>query len=359
MKANSVKIALLLGGLLGIIEGTTAQWQQYKAAYPVWPFLVEQVAATGNDKCSVWKSRYQKGEGDESGQLWMTSIEDSYQYQRYQFSGGKPAMVSTYLPSGNRLETMEYFYRDNLLSAIEVLGFDTLQNAHVKYALQYLYYKEKDAPAQRTTLYGHPHSKVRILDEFEFDEEYRLTRQKSTVVGFSPHMDSLLGLQANEKRLISARYEDSMQTKKVFRDMHVILDDRKTYLNGDKKPELTEVYNAKGEKLWTIDYHYEGEQLTKKVYWVRRAAPVSQETVVVTDSVPSAKRKVGKRGKNKTKKAKKGKKTAEVVPIPLVLLEPAIYKVEYFRYNGEGLLEQHMIEEEEQQTVLEYSYFTE
>ena len=202
MKAILVNTALLVGLLLSATEGTTAQWQNYKAAYPVWPFSIAKVMETGNNKCSVWKSRYQRAEGDESGQLWTTPIGDAYQYQRYQFSEGKPAMASTYVPSGNKLETMEYFYRDNLLSAIEVLAFDSVQNSKMKYALQYLYYKKNDAPAQRTTLYGHPHSKVRVLDEFEFDEQYRLTRQKSTVVGASPHMDSLLGLQANEKRLI-------------------------------------------------------------------------------------------------------------------------------------------------------------
>lgn len=350
MKKNAVT-GLLIGFLLGITEIITAQWQQYKAVYPEWPFSIEQVVATGSNKCSVWKSRYQRTEGEESGQLWTTVIEDAHQYQRYLFSEGKPAFVSTYLPSGNKLETMEYFYKENLLSAIEVLTFDSLQKSKLKYALQYLYYKKNDAPAQRTTLYGAPNSRVRVLDEFEFDGQYRLTRQKSTVVGSSPHMDSLLGVQANEERLISVQYGDSIETKKLFRDLHVILDDRKTFLDADKKPRLTEVYNAKGEKLWTIDYYYEGEQLTKKVYWVRRTATVSKQVTATTEATK-------KRGKGKVKKGKKRAEEKET-PISLVLLDPVIYKVEYFHYNADALLEQHIIEEEGEQTVLEYSYFME
>ncbi len=350
MKPNSIKIGLLIGLLLVITENIAAQWQQYRAAYPEWPFAIEQVLATGNNKCSVWKSRYQRAEGDESGQVWRTPIEDAYQYQRYQFSSGQPQLVSTYLPSGNKLETMEYFYRENLLSAIEVLAYDTLQESKVKYALQYLYYKTTDAPAQRTKLYGPPNSRVRVLDEFDFDEAHRLTRQKSTVVGFSPYMDSLLGLKADEKRLFSAQYTDSVITKKLFMDLHIILDDRKTFLNANKQPILTEVRNAKGEKLWTIDYHYEGEQLTKKVHWVRRKAAVTQDL--------PAQEVEGTAPKKKQLRAKK-KAEAPVVPAPLLLLEPAIYKVEYFLYNADGLLERHITEEEQQQTILEYSYFME
>lgn len=352
MKAKLVRIGLAITSLLFWTKGLEAQWQQFEAAYPEWPFSIEQVMATGNNKCSVWKSSYQKAEGDESGQVWMTPVVDAHQYQRYQFSDGKPAMVSTYLPSGNKLETMEYFYRDNLLSAIEVLEYDSLQESKVKYALQYLYYKEKDAPAQRTKIFGPPNTRVRVLDEFEFDEQYRLVRQKSTVVGYSPYMDSLLGLQSDEKYLISAQYEDSITTKKLFKDLHVILDDRKTFLDADKKPMLTEVRNAKGQKLWTIDYQYEGDKLVKKTYWVRRTVPIAQEG----DNTAA----IEKGKKRKAQKAKKNKKeeTKQVMP-PTKLLEPAIYKVEYFRYNEDGLLEQHLTEEGGQQTVLEYSYFME
>ncbi len=352
MKQNFVSIGLLWPLLVMLNQQANAQWQQYNAAYPEWPFALEQVLATGNNKCSVWKSRYQRTAEDESGQIWTTPIEDAHQYQRYQFSGGKPMLVSTYLPSGNKLETMEYFYRDHLLSAIEVLQYDTLQASELKYALQYLYYKEKDAPAQRTTVYGRPNSRVRVLDEFEFDEARRLTRQKSTVVGFSPYMDSLLGLKANEKRLMSAHYGDTVQTQKLFQDLHLILDDRKTFLNAEQQPVLTEVRNAKGEKLWTIDYHYEAGRLAKKTYWVRRAAPIAQE------EPPTAAAPIQK-GKAKKKARKKGTTEVDAAPAALVLLEPAVYKIEYFRYNGDGLLEQHIIEEEDQQTVLEYSYFTE
>lgn len=355
MNTTIIRIGCLLLMLHCTAQTLTAQWQKYKAAYPQWPFSIEEVMATGNTKCSVWKSRYKRAEGDASGQVWFTPVEDAHQYQRYQFHSGKPAMVSTYVPSGDRLETKEYFYKNGLLSAIEVLAFDTLQKSKVKHALHYLYYQENDAPAQCTKLYGPPYSRVRLLQEFEFDDQQRLTRQTSTVVGFAPHMDSLLGLQPDEKRMVSIRYEDSVVVQKSFRDLHFILDDRVTYLNADKKPHLTEVRNAKGQKLWTIDYVYEGERLVKKVHWVRRSAPAPKEEPA--DSLTTEKKGKGK--KNKPVKAKKRKVTEDIEPVKLVLLDPTIYKVEYFRYNGDGLLEQHIVEEEDQQIVLEYSYFSE
>lgn len=370
----SFLLFLYLGGW-----NPTAQAQlleQYKEIYPYVPFSIAKADASGYSKCAVWKAVYQRVEGDESGVLWSEDTIPSYRYQRYEFFGGKPQFYTRYTPDNKKIQSMEYFYQNGLLSAIEVIRFDSVQDWSLDYVTKYSYRSldttermshavegeafarerprlrsDQAAPAQRIREYGPPYQAVRLLDEFDFDKKYRLRRLKTTVVGYTPKMETCLGWVMGEKRLLSIHYTDTSSHRKLMRNMHQILEDQESRLNEVGQPMHSKVYNARGEQLWTIDYVYDEEgRLQKKTHWVRYV-PLQTVTKVVVDDTPK-----------KAKKRKRAKKKTPEPPQVVATLppaEPVIYKIEYFSYAPDGLLEQHIIEEKNLQTVLDYSYFNE
>lgn len=356
----------------------TAQSQlleQYKEIYPYVPFSIAKADASGYSKCAVWKAVYQRAEGDESGILWSKDTIPGYRYERYEFFSGKPQFYTSYTPENKKIQSMEYFYRNELLAAIEVMRYDSTQDKSLDYVTKYSYRSldttkhmsrsiegeafarkrmplrsDQAAPAQRIREYGAPYQTVRLLDEFDFDKKYRLRRLKTAVIGYAPKMETRLGWAMDEKRLLSVYYTDTSSHRKMMRNMHQLLEDRESRLNEAGQPTHTKVYNARGEQLWTIDYAYDEEgRLQKKTHWVRYVPLQTVAKATVDDTPKKAKRKRAK------------KKTPEPPPVVAILppAEPVVYKIEYFSYTPEGLLEQHIVEEKNRQTVLDYSYFNE
>jgi len=346
MTIKTVILALLIVPLV-----VCGQVQKYPHVYPEMPFDLAQVAAPGNTKAVVWKSMYKQAEGDEPGFTWSTPLEESYRYQRYVFPDGKMEMATTYIPNGDKLWSMEYFYRQGLLSAIERLSFDTLQESKMEY--NYIYhYTAEDIPFQCVKTFGYPNKNLRLLNQFVIDSLNRVVRNKTTVVGFSPHMDSLVGLKDKETKLTLRTYGDSTFAYRVYKNLHTVLKDETTFYNDQKQAIRTEVRSSAGKILVTIYYEYEGDRVVKKVHWVTRE---------MVQAAPEEEPEADKKKKTKKKKKKKGKEEEEI-KAPIIVdgpIQPEIYKIEYFSYTTEGFLETHMIEENGIQTVFEYSFFTE
>lgn len=352
--------------------------ERYHEIYPTWPFSAAQAATPGYSKCSVWKTVYVKTEGDVSGEPWTQDTIPAHRYQRYDFYSGKPRMLVTYTPDNEKIQTMEYFYRNDLLAAIEVLQYDTLQRSRLEYVTKYSYryskgqgppptgeaflregpqaeasYANQAIPAQRIREYGPPFQAVRLLNEFDFDTLYHLRRLKTTVVGQGPQMETRLGWVPNEKRLLTIEYTDTSMDYKVMRDMHLILEDRFAFLDENGRSQVTHVRNARGEHLWTIDHEYdELGRPQKLIHWVR--------SVPQQNTPPPLPRKGGKKKKPQRQKNKKNAPVETPKPVlALAPAEPVVYKIEYFTYDADGLLEQHITEERGRQIVLQYSYFNE
>jgi hypothetical protein len=340
-----------------------AQVTLYPDVYPNVPFNSTKATESGYNKCSIWKGIYKKGTEDQSGEAWTNPIQESYQYQRYESIEGKMNLVSTYLPTGFRKWTMEFFYRENLVSAVEKLNYDSLQNTSLNFTYVYKY-EHDGTPFQRVKMYGHPNKNVRLLDQFEFDSLNRAVRQKTTAVGHSPQMDSLVGLLDNEKLLTVREYTDSTVSRRVYKNMYENAKDRKTFLDEDGQAVITQVRNSSGEMLFTIDYKYENNQLAQKIHWVMRESTMSSN--IPKEEVVVDKKKRKKKKKN-SPKLKTSPRTLEASgnggegakKAPSLPPRPEIYKLEYFTYNSDGLLEIHITEEEGVQTILEYTYFTE
>jgi len=289
---------ILLFCSLWLYTTATAQMKEFPEIFPALPFDMDLAVEAGNMKCIVWKGIYNMADGDESGYIWSSPIEQSYQYQRYVFPDGKMDLISSYIPSGDKAWTMEVFYKQGYLSAIEKLSYDSLQEGSLDRAYNY-FYKSDGYPFQRVTLFGHPNKKVRLLDEFVFDTLNRVIRQKTTAVGSSPEMDSLVGLKDKEKFLTLTEYEDTTLARRVYKNLHFLLEDSKIFYNEDGLPGMEEIRNAGGDLISTVDYEYEGGRLSKKIHWVTNKvkaekAPEEEET-----------------GKKKSPKKKKKKKKKE------------------------------------------------
>lgn len=345
---------------------TQAQVALYPAVYPSVPFNLAKATELGNNKCSIWKGMYQKGADDRSGETWTNSIEEAHQYQRYEFIEGKMSLVSTYFLSGFKEWSIEFFYKENLVSAVEKLNYDSLQNTSLDFTYVYKY-EHDGTPFQRVKMYGHPNKSIRLLDQFEFDSLNRAVRQKTTAVGSSPQMDSLVGLLNNEKLLTITEYTDSTFARRVYKNMYENTKDEKTALDVAGQAVFTEVKNSSGKILFTIDYKYENNQLTQKIHRVMREQTAS---VALPSEVVPAKKKKEKTKKKKQKASSKLKTSPRTLEasasaikkaekMPSLPPKPEIYKLEYFRYNIDGLLEIHIIEEDGVQTILEYMYFSE
>jgi hypothetical protein len=342
---------------------TQAQVALYPEVYPSVPFNLERATELGNNKCSIWKGIYKKGADDRSGETWTNPIEEAHQYQRYEFMEGKMSLVSTYFLSGFKEWSIEFFYKENLVSAVEKLNYDSLQNTSL--AFTYVYKYEHDGtPFQRVKMYGHPNKGVRLLDQFEFDSLNRAVRQKTTAVGYSPQMDSLVGLLDKEKLLTITEYTDSTFARRIYKNMYETAKDKKTFLDETGRAVITQVRNASGKILFTIDYKYDNNQLTQKIHWVMREQVIRSK---VSPEVVPIEKKQKKKKLKKTTKLKTSPRTLkasssavkEAKKMPSLPPKPEIYKLEYFTYNMDGLLEIHITEEDGVQTILEYTYFSE
>lgn len=388
---NNVHISTFFTLLLLLGVGSPTAYAQllerYEELYPTWPFSVAQADAANYSKCSVWKTVYRQTAGDVSGEPWMQDTIPGYRSDRFDFFGGKPRVSTSYTPDNNKIQSMEYFYQNGVAAAIEVKAYDSLnQDGWVDYVIKYSYHyldtngqpsraslgeafqrklgEEEDrsdqaVPAQRIREYVTRFRGVRLLDEFDFDTLYHLRRLKTTVVGYAPQMETKLGWKADEKRLLTINYTDTSRSLKVMRDMRLILEDRHTLLDEAGRPYKALVRNAQGEHLFTIDYAYDEEgRLIKKTHWVRPFVPKVQTP---EPEEPS------KKAKRKQKKAPQSdvaptEEVAVVSPRATPVQAPAlpvVYKVEYFTYTPEGLVERYISEEKGLQTVLEYSYFNE
>lgn len=340
-----------------------AQVAIFPEVYPSVPFDLAKAAELGNNKCSVWKSTYQKGAEDQSGEMWVNSIQYAHQYQRYEFVEGKMSLVSTYLPSGFRKSSMEFFYKDNLVSAVEKLNYDSLQKSSLDFTYVYTY-EHDGTPFQRVKLYGHPNKSVRLLDEFKFDSLNRVLRQKTTAVGYSRHMDSLVGLLDKEKLLTITEYTDSTFARRVYKNLYENTKDEKTFLDEIGQAVITQVRNSAGKILFTIDYKYDNNQVAQKIHWVMREPALNSRPVEAEEVVAVKKKQKKKKSSQKLKTSPRtleasasgiaGAKKAPPLPP-----RPEVYKLEYFTYNSDGLLERHITEEDGVQTILEYTYFSE
>jgi hypothetical protein len=352
----------LVASVVWNVPAIQAQVAIFPEVYPSVPFNLAKAAELGNNKCSIWKSTYQKGAEDRSGETWVTPIQYAHQYQRYEFVEGKMSLVSSYFPSGFRKSSMEFFYKDNLVSAVEKLNYDSLQKSSLAFTYVYIY-EHDGTPFQRVKMYGHPNKSIRLLDEFKFDSLNRVLRQKTTAVGYSPQMDSLVGLLDKEKLLTITEYTDSTFARRVYKNLYENTKDEKTFLDEAGQAVITQVRNSAGKILFTIDYKYDNNQVAQKIHWVMRE-PTLNSRVVEEEEIVAKKKQKKKKSSQKLKTSPRtleasssgGVGTNKVPPLPP---RPEVYKLEYFTYNSDGLLEMHITEEDGVQTILEYTYFSE
>lgn len=319
-----------------------AQLLDYPEIYPTLSFDLKKATTIGYNKCTVWKGVYSKTSGDEDGQIWSSTKLESHQFQKYTFPEGIMDIISNYLPNGDKKWSMEFFYKQGFLSAIECLSYDSMQNSSFDYAYAYLY-KHDSVPFQKVKMFGFPNKNLRQLDEFEFNKQGQLVRTKSTISGKGPHMDSLVGLKTGEQLLSLYERDSQFIAHRVYKNLYVILQDEKSFIDSSGCFYRTEYRDAEGVLRGFANNEYEGAKLVRKTHW---------ELPFLEPEVPEVLPK-------KRKKRKKTEVVVDTVAQNPAIPQPFISKKEYFTYNEEGLIEMHIIEEKGMQTVLEYTFFME
>ena len=101
---------------LGLALNANAQLLEFPDIYPPLPFNLLSAKEQANNKCIVWKGVYSKAADDDSGFIWSDAITESHQFQKYIFPDGKMNIISNYNEFGNKLWTIEFFYKQGFLT---------------------------------------------------------------------------------------------------------------------------------------------------------------------------------------------------------------------------------------------------
>lgn len=301
-------ITTIISSLL--VLSLSAQVEQYTEIYPALPFSLEKAKAQSYVRATVWIDHYSKGEEDESGSIWSNPVGDSYQYERYAFMDGILESITRYKPDGYKLMMYEYFYQKGLLAAIDKLSYDSLEESSTDYSYIY-FYKNDGTPFQKVKQFP-KYRGLRVLHDFNFDNNHRISREKIAVTGTAPKMDSLVGMKANEKTLVLTGYDKDTKTITTYENMYKIVKKEKIIYNPEGSPLKSEISDADGNVVMIIDYDYENGQLTKE----NHVLPTEEEGIIHLKTI-------------------------------------------FYVYDSEGLIESIIIEKENMQTVYSYTYATE
>lgn len=303
-------ITTIISSLLLMSLSLSAQVDKYPDIYPSLPFSLAKAKEHNYVRSTVWIDHYSKGEGDESGLVWSNPVGDSYQYERYAFTDGILENITRYKPNGYKLMMYEYFYQKGLLAAIDKLSYDSLEESQIDYSYIY-FYKNDGTPFQKVKQFPR-YRGLRVLHDFNFDENHRISREKIAATGTAPKMDSLVGMKPNEKTLVLTGYDKDTKTRTTYENMYKIVNKEKIIHNPEGLPLKSEISDADGNVVMVIDYDYENGQLIKE----KHVLPTEEEGIIHL-------------------------------------------KTMFYIYDTEGLIESVIIEKGTMQTVFSYTYATE
>lgn len=316
------------------------QVSHFKDAYPALPFDLAKARELGYINCFVWKGVNRYADGDHSGEIWSTTEIPSYQYESYMFISHELDEYKLYDTKGDKMISAEYFYREGLLSAIEYLSYDSLQNKSLDHSIAYFYQKDS-TPLQSVTTYPFPNNRLRYLQVFRIDSSDRVRRIKSSLAGYSKDSVSINGLRIGDQKLKVFRYNDSIQKVIEYKDLYNIEIEKTTYLTDDGQLLFETLKNASGNFIELSQFSHEEEnKLTKLIF--RTFSEQHLKFNLLNDSIALNNELELKYFMQNDKDFFKG----------------LVDRIEYFFFNDEGLPEKYIIEEDQTQTVFEYSFYS-
>ena len=308
MKSTVTSIQqLLFTGCLLLLIGPFSYAQfvkdPYAEVYPERDFSIQQIKEKGFQKVVVWYNEYGREEGDEDGMQWSNYI-GGYQCQKHVFPDGRLELSTYYYPTGYKEKAYQYYYLGKKVSAIDQLSFDSLQNEKVKYSYNFVY---KDTiPFQKVKLHGND-KQFRIMYDYLFDKEGQLVRLQITPHGQAKKMETLVELE-QDNMMILVSYSKDAKTIRYYRDLHDLIRSERTQFTEDGKAINTRIKDGDNLLVADIGYAYEGEFLIKETHTVHDGTQLVEDKVI------------------------------------------------HYRYNGDGLMEQKIIEKGDQQIIFGYQY---
>lgn len=284
---------------------------QENEVFPKLPFSLEKAVAQGHNQASIWIEFYQKTEDDESGYQWSTPDGDGYQLRAFDYTEGKIQTITDYFPSGDQSKQLIYYYQNGLCAAIDET-YPSVRMEKDSIPFSYLFMYGRDTmPFQKVVKYNYE-ANFRLLYDYGFDHKKRMVRERVTTAGKMRNVDHLMTLKDNKQAQITlTEYRHDMEIVRVYQDLHTIITAHHTHIGEDGNPARTEIQNIDREVIQIIDYDYEGEQLIQTRFYDPRI------------------------------EAEDGK----------------LIKRIYHQWNDQGLLEKEIIEENDKQQILTYSYY--
>ncbi len=230
-------------------------------AYPELPFNLKDVVKNNYQLVAIWHDEYTRSEGDESGIPWANQT-ISYQKEKHMLQG-RFMDRSVFIDSlGNRYSAFQYYYSGKLISAIDELEFDSLQNEIISYSYHYAY---KDTiPFQRVKLFNNDKS-FRLLFDYMFDKENRLLRTNVTAHGEPLKEESIKKAEKEMDLLLVAHNKDS-RTERHYKEMHDLQFSERIQFNEKGLPINKKIKGGKNELIKEIIYVYEDEILSKEIH---------------------------------------------------------------------------------------------
>lgn len=380
---------LICGCLLAVILSPVwGQIDYYDHLYPALPFDVHKVIRLGYDECTEDLVVYKHTEGAVSGEIWSEELTPQYRSRKAKFLGNAIETWSAYDAENN--PKWELIYNYDSISHYNPwadAGKDQSalyeDKARLVSVIERFLFREEDGTPYRDRFWKYyyegnlPFRKVEQIDSFpdlslvympDFDKEGNLVYEKVAAKGTHSRMESILGLGYKCERMHYWSTSDTMQTvqtiekkrklkrygrkvktpkpkkpkykkqrksinslgytKKIkvekykrpktskkgyyeeFFEQRIVYEER-TKLNKDKKPLKTFYYDDKGTLLMHSAYTYE-EGLLKKIIHYQHI---------------------------------EGEETPKEV------------QKEYFKFNYQGLLQEHILEEGGKQIVRTYDYY--
>lgn len=336
MRANKLRILILLVFSNYFVSG---QISQFKDAYPALPFDLAKARKLGYINCFVWKGVNRYANGDQSGEIWSATEIPSYQYESFMFISHEMDEYKLYDTRGDKLISAEYFYREGLLSAIEYLSYDSLQNKSLDHSIAYFYQKDS-TPLQSVTTYPFPNDRLRYLQVFRIDTNDRVRKIKSSLAGYSKDSLRMNGLRIGDQKLKVFSYNDTIQKVIDYKDLYNIEIEKTTYLTGDGQLLFETLKNASGNFIELSQFVYEEEnKITKLIF--RTFSAQDQNYNLLSDSIAL----------NDEMELKYFMQNDQD------FFKSLVDRKEYFFFNDEGLPGKYIIEEDQTQTVFEYSFY--
>ena len=271
---------------------------------------VQLLANTDYTDISVWKQKSTQQGDNLSGELWTNTFYQ-YQYALFNIEKGRIARLTLYEPNGDIQKRYDFYYLDNLLSAIDEMKIDE-KGKDLLICTTIFFYEKSGRIFQQVRTFPREQG-FREIMAYSFDTENKLIQTKVAYTG-TPKQAQTLARLGNGLELISYEYYGEKRTINTYKNYNTLIKSLQ--------------YNTK-EELNVYGMNYVLEKKSKITYQGDLIKQI-ESTVL---SMP----------------------TADVMQTFAPELFP-LQEVQYFNYNDNHLILNHITEIGGEQIAYSYNY---